>query len=152
MLARVICKAADMARPPSGVAPFWPIRGRRRKHGGFAVWFDRVSLAADLGKAAMTFGHLLSPFTVGNVTIRNRAFSSAHGTGFGQGGALTDRHLEYHRARARGGIGLIVLEATSVDNSPIGVGTGGANLRNTSNAVLPQYHRIAEAVHDEGAK
>lgn len=98
------------------------------------------------------FQHLLSPATIGGVTIRNRAFSSAHGTGFGAGGAITDRHIAYHRARARGGIGLIVLEATSVDASPIGVGSGGANLRNTSDAVIPQYQRIAGVVHGEGAK
>jgi 2,4-dienoyl-CoA reductase-like NADH-dependent reductase (Old Yellow Enzyme family)/thioredoxin reductase len=98
------------------------------------------------------FRHLLSPLTVGGIEIRNRAFSSAHGTGFAQGGAITDRHIEYHRARARGGIGLIVLEATSIDDSPIGIGGGGANLRNTSDAVLPDYRRIAAAVHAEGTK
>jgi 2,4-dienoyl-CoA reductase-like NADH-dependent reductase (Old Yellow Enzyme family) len=101
---------------------------------------------------AAVFPHLLSPLTVGGVQIRNRAFSTAHGTGFGAGGAITDRHIEYHRARAHGGIGLIVLEATSVDDSPIGVGTGGANLRNTGEEVIPQYRRIAAAVHAEGAK
>lgn len=101
---------------------------------------------------ASDFPHLLSPFTIGQVTVRNRAFSSAHGTGFGGNGLITERHIEYHRARARGGIGLIVIEATSVDDSPIGAGTGGANLRNTSDAVLPAYQRIADAIHAEGAK
>ncbi len=100
------------------------------------------------------YPHLLSPLTVGRVTLRNRAFSSAHGTGFGGGGGglLTDRHIEYHRARARGGIGLIVIEATSIDDSPIAAGNRGANLRNTSDAVLPAYRRIAEAMHAEGTK
>src|SRR6185437_11758675 len=100
------------------------------------------------------FPHLLAPLDIGRITVRNRAFSSAHGTGFGAGGngVLTDRHLEYHRARARGGIGLIVIEATSVDDSPIGAGVSGANLRNVSDAVIPAYHRIAEAVHAEGTK
>jgi len=98
------------------------------------------------------FRHLLSPLTVGGIEIRNRAFSSAHGTGFAQGGLITDRHVEYHRARAHGGIGLIVLEATGIDLSPISIGTGGTNLRNISDAVLPGYRRIAAAVHAEGAK
>ncbi len=104
--------------------------------------------------SAAGFPHLLSPLTVGRVTLRNRAFSSAHGTGFGAGGTglINDRHIEYQRARARGGIALVVIEATSVDDSPIGAGTGGNNLRNTSDAVLPAYRRIAEAVHAEGAK
>ena len=100
------------------------------------------------------FPHLLSPLTVGQVTLRNRAFSSAHGTGFGSGGTglINDRHIEYQRARARGGIALVVIEATSIDDSPIGAGTGGNNLRNTSDAVLEPYRRISEAVHAEGAK
>ncbi len=100
------------------------------------------------------FSHLLSPLTVGRVSLRNRAFSSAHGTGFGTGGTglINDRHIAYHRARARGGIGLVVIEATSIDRSPIGAGTGGNNLRNTGDEVIPAYRRIAEAVHEEGAK
>ncbi len=98
------------------------------------------------------FPHLLSPLTIGQITVRNRAFSSAHGTGFGGNGLLTERHIEYHRARARGGIGLIVIEATSIDDSPIGAGVAGANLRNTSDAVLPLYQRIADAVHAESTK
>src|SRR6185437_3715303 len=95
---------------------------------------------ADAAGAAMTkadFPHLLSPLTVGRVTLRNRAFSSAHGTGFGSGGTglINDRHIEYQRARARGGIALVVIEATSIDDSPIGAGTGGNNLRNTGDEV-----------------
>jgi 2,4-dienoyl-CoA reductase-like NADH-dependent reductase (Old Yellow Enzyme family) len=89
---------------------------------------------------------------VGEVTLRNRAFSSAHGTGFGSNGQLTERHIEYHRARARGGIGLIVVEATSIDESPISAGVFNSNLRNTSDAVLPLYGRLADAVHADGAK
>ena len=84
--------------------------------------------------------------------MRNRAFSSAHGTGFGRNGQLTDRHIEYHRARARGGIGLIVIEATSIDNSPIGAGVSSANLRNIDDSILPLYRQLADAVHAEGTK
>jgi 2,4-dienoyl-CoA reductase-like NADH-dependent reductase (Old Yellow Enzyme family) len=98
------------------------------------------------------FPHLLSPLTIGRVTVRNRAFSSAHGTGFAVNGLLSERHIEYHRARARGGIGLIVIEATAIDDAPISAGVSAANLRNTSDAVLPLYRRIADAVHAEGAK
>ncbi|MEO9188648.1 MAG: N-methylproline demethylase, partial [Acetobacteraceae bacterium] len=98
------------------------------------------------------FRHLISPLSIGQVTVRNRAFSSAHGTGFGGDGTLSDRHIEYHRARARGGIGLIVIEATAIDDASIGAGTRAAHLRNTGDAVLRAYRRIAEAVHAEGTK
>ena len=94
------------------------------------------------------FPHLLSPLTIGRVTVRNRAFSSAHGTGFAVNGLLSERHIEYHRARARGGIGLIVIEATAIDDAPISAGVSAANLHNTSDAVLPLYRRIADAVRN----
>lgn len=97
------------------------------------------------------FPHLLSPLAIGGVTVRNRALSTAHGTGMSVGGQISDRLVEYHRARARGGIGLIILEATSVDQSPIGARAKGANLR-SSDALIPGYRRIAEALHAEGAK
>jgi 2,4-dienoyl-CoA reductase-like NADH-dependent reductase (Old Yellow Enzyme family)/thioredoxin reductase len=103
-----------------------------------------------MGESA--FGHLLSPLTIGGVTIRNRAFSTAHGTGFAEGGVINDRLIEYHRARAQGGIGLIVLEATSIDGAPIGIGSRGANLRNVSDDVIPYYRRIADVIHAEGTK
>ncbi|MBL8701176.1 MAG: FAD-dependent oxidoreductase [Alphaproteobacteria bacterium] len=97
------------------------------------------------------FAQLLSPLTIGRVTVRNRALSTAHGTGMSVGGQISDRLIEYHRARARGGIGLVILEATSVDQSPIGARAKGANLRSTD-ALIPGYRRIAEALHAEGAK
>jgi 2,4-dienoyl-CoA reductase-like NADH-dependent reductase (Old Yellow Enzyme family) len=97
------------------------------------------------------FAHLLAPLAIGRVTVRNRALSTAHGTGMSVGGQISDRLIEYHRARARGGIGLIVLEATSVDQSPIGARAKGANLRSTD-AIIPGYRRIADALHAEGAK
>ncbi|MCC7428088.1 MAG: FAD-dependent oxidoreductase [Alphaproteobacteria bacterium] len=97
------------------------------------------------------FEHLLSPLRIGNVTVRNRALSTAHGTGMSVGGQISDRLIEYHRARARGGIGLVIMEATSVDQSPIGAKAKGANLR-SSDAIIPGYRRIADALHAEGAK
>jgi 2,4-dienoyl-CoA reductase-like NADH-dependent reductase (Old Yellow Enzyme family)/thioredoxin reductase len=97
------------------------------------------------------FARLLSPLAIGRVTVRNRALSTAHGTGMSVGGQISDRLIAYHVARARGGIGLIVLEATSVDRSPIGARAKGANLRSTD-ALIPGYRRIADALHAEGAK
>ncbi len=98
------------------------------------------------------YRHLLSPLTVGRITLRNRVFSSAHGTGFGKDGGLTDRHIEYHRARAHGGIGLIVIEATAIDESPLSAAGRGGTLKNIDDSVIPAYRRLAAAVHAEGAR
>lgn len=104
-------------------------------------------------QASRLYPHVLSPLTIGGVVIRNRVFSSAHGTGFATEGLINQRHIEYHRARARGGIGLIVIEATSVDSSPLmGGGSRNAGLRNSADDVIPGYRALSAAVHAEGAR
>ncbi|WGX95831.1 FAD-dependent oxidoreductase [Nocardioides sp. L-11A] len=98
-----------------------------------------------------SLAHVLSPLRVGQVTIRNRVFSSAHGTGFSNGG-VTDQLLAYHVERARGGVGLIVLEATSIDPSAaVGVSATARGMQNIDDSIIPDYRRIADAVHAEGA-
>ena len=89
----------------------------------------------------------LFPLQLRHLTLRNRIFSSGHGTGFGVGGTVGERHIAYHRARARGGLALIVTEATGIDDAPL----RSYNIRNTSDAILPGYRGLADAVHAEGA-
>ncbi|MFQ5875102.1 MAG: mycofactocin system FadH/OYE family oxidoreductase 2, partial [Dehalococcoidia bacterium] len=60
------------------------------------------------------YPHLFSPIEVGNLTLRNRIVSPAHGTGFAKGHVMTDQHIYYHAARARGGVAMIITEALSV--------------------------------------
>jgi dimethylglycine catabolism A len=98
------------------------------------------------------FQHLLSPLDIGGVSVRNRTLSTAHRTGYAVDGKVSDRLIAYHQARSRGGIGLIVIEATGVTDAPIGAGTSGAFLSNTDDSIIPGYQRLADAVHGEGAK
>ncbi|WP_011582941.1 MULTISPECIES: FAD-dependent oxidoreductase [Chelativorans] len=95
------------------------------------------------------FKHLLSPIRIGNNLVRNRSMSTAHGTGYAVDGKISDQLIEYHMARARGGIGLIVLEATGVNAAPIGA-KGGSYLRNSDDSVLPGYRKLSKALHEEG--
>ncbi len=98
------------------------------------------------------YQHLLSPLKIGTFTVRNRAVFGAHGTGFATNGTVADRLIAYQMERARGGAGLVILEATGVDESPIGVTSVGRNLRNIDETVLPGYRRIADAVHGENTR
>jgi len=89
--------------------------------------------------------HLFSPITIGNITVQNRIFSSAHITGFVEKGLPTDRHIRYYEARAKGGIGLIVQEATIV--SPDCQYHPEMFAQGYRDEILPQLKKIVDAVH-----
>ncbi|MBV9509206.1 MAG: FAD-dependent oxidoreductase [Caulobacteraceae bacterium] len=60
---------------------------------------------------------VLEPIQVGPVTLPNRVVRTAHSGGMGVGGRFTDALIAYHAARAKGGCGLSILEASSVHPS-----------------------------------
>ena len=93
------------------------------------------------------FEHLLSPLVIGPVTVKNRIVSSAHDTVMAHDGRVGDPLVAYHRARAQGGVGLIVMQATGVHESA----------RYTSHVLMavddeciPGFAAVADAVHPHG--
>jgi len=58
----------------------------------------------------------MTPIDIGPVTVPNRVVRTGHGTGLG-GGTMSDILVDYHVARARGGVGLTILEAIAVHSS-----------------------------------
>ena len=61
------------------------------------------------------YGHLLSPFSIGCVALRNRVVFQPHFTALGTlDGMPSDAHVAYHEERARGGVGLIILESMAI--------------------------------------
>jgi len=94
-------------------------------------------------------GQLFSPITLRNCVIRNRILQSGHVTGFGEHGLPTERHLRYYETRAKGGIGLIVMEAVAI--SPHGHIIPHV-VQGWRDEVIPWFRRISDAVHAHGAK
>jgi mycofactocin system FadH/OYE family oxidoreductase 2 len=94
--------------------------------------------------------HLFSPIKIGNVEIRNRILQSAHITNFAEGGLPTERHLRYYEARAKGGIGLIIQEATAV-NMHTGLHSSAVS-HGWKEGFTDRLRKISEAVHAHGAK
>ncbi|MDA8262352.1 MAG: FAD-dependent oxidoreductase [Actinomycetota bacterium] len=92
---------------------------------------------------------LFEPLTIGPVTIKNRVFSSGHDTVMAEDGFVTDQLVEYHRARAEGGAGLIVMQVSGVHES---ARYTSHVLMATDDASIPGYARVAEAVHSNGCK
>jgi 2,4-dienoyl-CoA reductase-like NADH-dependent reductase (Old Yellow Enzyme family) len=87
------------------------------------------------------YANLFQLIEVGRVTIKNRIVRSAHGTAL-QGESL----IAYHEARARGGVGMSTIEATSVHAK------APSSLPLYSDACLPFYETISRRVHAHGMK
>ncbi|MEA2291307.1 MAG: hypothetical protein QOF17_327 [Solirubrobacteraceae bacterium] len=95
------------------------------------------------------FGSLLSPLRVGPIELANRVVSTSHQTTLVHDHLPMDELVAYHEARARGGVGLITLEATAVH--PTGLLTAHT-LAGYRPEIRGGYERIAAAVHPHGAK
>lgn len=93
------------------------------------------------------YPRVFSPVEIGGTTVRNRVFVSAHTTNFGTDFLPTDRHVAYHRERARGGVGLIITEPLRVHPTSLGRAGGLAAVPEA----LPGLEKITAAVRDEGA-
>lgn len=95
------------------------------------------------------YAHVFRPLAIGPHRLRNRIFVPAHTTNFGHDNLPTDRHLEYHRARAAGGAAMVIFEAIRVHRSSLGRAQG---VNGYDPAAIPRFAAIARAVQAEGAK
>lgn len=96
------------------------------------------------------YPHIFAPMTVKNMTIRNRIVMMPMGTNYGeQNGEMSFLHLNYYEQRAKGGVGLIIVENASVD-SPQG-SNGTTQLRIDQDNYIPRLFKLCESVHRQGA-
>ncbi|MCL5961183.1 MAG: FAD-dependent oxidoreductase [Chloroflexi bacterium] len=94
------------------------------------------------------FTYLFSPIKVGSITIRNRIMSTGHMTEMGADLIPTQRMIDYHVERAKGGIGLIVLEAGAVHPTAL---WASRDLGFFDERIVAGLRPLTEAVHREGA-
>lgn len=96
------------------------------------------------------FPRLLSPLDVGPVTLPNRVVFTAHTTNMSADENLAGAQmLAYYRERARGGAGLIVLEASAVHP---GADIHGTSLRAYDPRSSERYSELADAIRAEGGR
>ncbi|MFD6895984.1 mycofactocin system FadH/OYE family oxidoreductase 2 [Rhodococcus sp. NPDC060086] len=81
---------------------------------------------------------------IGPFTLRNRMIFPAHLTNFSDGGTITDQHIAYYEARARGGVSMIITEEHTVHPSDRPY---EKLIRGWDPAVLPGYRRLTDTVH-----
>src|SRR5262245_21368721 len=95
------------------------------------------------------FPRLFSPLLIGSVTLKHRIVSSGHDTAMAHDGLVSDQMVAYHRARAAGGAGLIVLQVSGVHET---ARYTAEMLMATDDSSIHGYRRIAEAAHPHGCK
>ncbi len=95
------------------------------------------------------FPHLFKPLNISATRIRNRIVSTGHDTTMPTDGRVNDRLIAYHRARAAGGVGLIVTQVVGVHES---ARYTSHVLMGTDDDCIEGFARLADAVHAEGAK
>ncbi|WP_042345490.1 oxidoreductase [Bacillus massiliigorillae] len=95
------------------------------------------------------FKHLFSKLVIGNTELKNRILSTAHQTNHVKDGIPTSDMIAYHETRAKGGVGLIVLEAAAVHVS--------GNLTSHTIAgydpnIVDAYKGLSNRLHKYGTK
>ncbi|MDN5347618.1 MAG: hypothetical protein PWP65_1182 [Clostridia bacterium] len=98
----------------------------------------------------MAFPKLFEPAKIGPLTVRNRLIMPGMERNYATlKGEVTQRYIDYLVERAKGGVGLIIIESTYVDPSGK-VRLGQLGIWNDD--LISGMRRLADAIHAYGAK
>jgi 2,4-dienoyl-CoA reductase-like NADH-dependent reductase (Old Yellow Enzyme family) len=93
------------------------------------------------------FAHLFQPLRIRGCTLKNRIMSTGHDTTLPVDGTVNAALVAYQEARARGGVGLIVLQVSGVHET---ARYTNHVLMATDDASIAGYRAVAQAVHRFG--
>ena len=91
---------------------------------------------------------LFTPLRLGPVEARNRVVVAAHSTNMADANRVTDGHVAYYGAKARGGAGVVVLGGLRVHPTTVG---GPLSITVFDDACVPGLARLAGAIRAGGA-
>ena len=98
----------------------------------------------------MKFEKMFSPIQIGPIEVKNRFVVPPMGNNFANtDGTMSDQSVAYYGARAKGGFGLITLEATVVHKGAKG---GPRKPCLYDDSAIPSFKKVIDACHAEGAK
>ncbi len=93
---------------------------------------------------------LFEPITIKGLVLKNRLVMPPMATNMAtEDGEVTDRHIRHYTTRARGGVGLIIIEHTYVSR---GGRLSQRQLGLYDDRLVPGLKRLVEAIHAEGTK
>jgi 2,4-dienoyl-CoA reductase-like NADH-dependent reductase (Old Yellow Enzyme family) len=90
------------------------------------------------------FSHLFEPLQIRGKRLKNRIMSSGHDTSMPTDNLVNEQLIAYHRARAEGGVGLIITQVAGVHDS---ARYTSHVLMATDDACIEGYRRLAETCH-----
>ncbi len=93
---------------------------------------------------------LFEPIKIKGLSLKNRLVMPPMVTNMAtEDGEVTDRHIRHYTTRAKGGVGLIIVEASYVSkDSKLSQGQIGLH----NDRLIPALKRLVEAIHAEGTK
>lgn len=101
------------------------------------------------GTCMNNFSHLFEPIQIGKTTVKNRIFMPPLSTNLADKGYVTDALVEHYSNRARGGVGLIVTEVTTVEPTYTYL-PGDMSIYDDS--YIPGWKKLVAAVHKYDTK
>jgi 2,4-dienoyl-CoA reductase-like NADH-dependent reductase (Old Yellow Enzyme family) len=105
--------------------------------------------------SAARFKKIFEPTSIGRMQLKNRIVMPPMGTNYAEaGGAVSQRMIDYYEARARGGVGLIIVEGsapnllctTSLQASPSYQASLG------DDKFIPGWRELTDAAHKYNAR
>jgi 2,4-dienoyl-CoA reductase (NADPH2) len=98
----------------------------------------------------VTFPHLLSPGRIGSLELRNRLAMAPMGTNLGEDdGTVGDAQAAWFEARARGGVGLVIVGSAAVAYPQ--ASTDRRQIAASDDTRLPGLRRLVQGAHGHGA-
>lgn len=93
------------------------------------------------------FKYLFAPIKLGRrLVVPNRIVVTAHGTMFSENGGIpSEKHVYYHKERAKGGVGLIITEVNVVHPTSI---VFLNMVRGYDKRCIPAWRKVVDAVHE----
>ncbi|MEG0360209.1 MAG: FAD-dependent oxidoreductase [Longicatena sp.] len=95
------------------------------------------------------YPNLFSPIKIGETTVKNRIFMPPVSTNLADKGYITDTLIEHYSARAKGGVGLIITEVTTIE--PVYTYLPG-DISIADDSYIPGWKKLADSVHQYGSK
>jgi 2,4-dienoyl-CoA reductase-like NADH-dependent reductase (Old Yellow Enzyme family)/thioredoxin reductase len=97
----------------------------------------------------MSTDPILTPYTIKNLTLRNRIVSTSHEPSYSEDGLPKDRYRAYHVAKAKGGVGLTMIGGSSIVSRESAPAFG--NLQLWKDESEHWLRLLTDEVHDHGA-